>query len=439
MRTLRLFAYFLVGVLLAASAGLASATTTYTATGYWSIGGVTGTTKETGATRYCSLYGKALQSFSPNDNISGPVTFVCVGGQTGSFQFSWTCPNGGTLANGGVNQCVNAPDCPAGQVRNTTTGVCGAPPCTAGESGPADYFGGWRIGSSANALVGPDGGAYAVPPPSTVCNGTCTLTVSSSGTCSSSSTPYVDTPQQVNCHGTGITTGASCSTSSALPTGSPPVIPTHKPKCLASEGVLTSSSGTVACVPSATPGKETPVVTTSKKVETFGDGTTKTTETTKTVVPSDGTADTTTKQTSTGGQSGTAGTSESSQADSKSDTGKDPAKPQKDDACDPAKDFCGTPGTAGLYEKKSVTVQGVLTTFSNGVKATPAGAAMTSFFTLSTPGGACPNWQVAVPLLNVTVNLSQYFCTQEAINMMNLVGAVLLAVASFVGFRWAIL
>ena len=64
---------------------------------------------------------------------------------------------------------------------------------------------------------------------------------------------------------------------------------------------------------------------------------------------------------------------------------------------------------------------------------------MTGFFTITTPSGGCPNWVINVAFLNVTIDLSQYFCTGTAINMMDLVGSVLLALASFVAFRWAIL
>jgi len=93
----------------------------------------------------------------------------------------------------------------------------------------------------------------------------------------------VDSPQPIHCTGTGVKNGSQCSTNSnSVPTA--PTIPNHRPKCLPGEGVLTSSSGTVACVPSGTP-SSTPVVRTEKQTQQFPDGSTRTTETTYTKDP----------------------------------------------------------------------------------------------------------------------------------------------------------
>lgn len=218
----------------------------------------------------------------------------------------------------------------------------------------------------------------------------------------------------------------------------PPTI--KEPKCAATEGVLTSSSGKVACVPQGTVEARTPVVKTEKKTETFADNSTRTTETVKTTDPATSVTHTGTTVTSTGGQSGTAGTSTSSGTESTNSSGTGTAADgEGDGACDPTKDFCGGPGTSGLYEKKSKTVASVVGDFKTGIMSSGIGSAMTGFFTVSTPGGSCPSWVVDVAFLNTTLNLSQYFCTATAISMMQLVGAVLMFVAAFVGFRWAIL
>lgn len=197
---------------------------------------------------------------------------------------------------------------------------------------------------------------------------------------------------------------------------------------------MTSSSGTVACVPAGTPDARVPAVNSTKKVETYADNSTKTTETTKTTDPATGVADERVTVTSTGGLSGTAGTSSSVQTSSSSGNGSG-----GDGTCDPKKDMCGSPGTGGLYTKKSKTVASVVGDFKNGVMSSGIGAAATGFFTVTVPGGACPSWVVNVAYLNTSVDLSQYFCTATALSMMNLVGSVLLFVAGFVGFRWAIL
>ena len=453
MKAIRLFLYFLIGVAFSAVAVLAHAESV---AAYWTIvptNGSTGamlaaekyaTATEAG-TRGCSYRAGTISpaqtgTFTGYNSDYGRAncTFSVWTGVNSGGTMGQSCPAGSGATGSAPNvMCSFTTPCSVGQIRNAITGFCEASPCHAGDSAAADYFGGWRVGKASNALVGADGGAYSVPPPVTVCDGACSITVTASGTCASSGLPYVDTPQPVNCHGTGVKTGATCSVSSALP-GTPPVIASHKPKCAAGEGVLTSSSGTVACVGSAVKA-ETPAVSTARRVETFGDGTTKTTETTKTVVPSDGTADTSVKTTSTGGQSGTAGTTTTSEATATDRTEPERKKATQDDACDPKSQMCGTPGTEGIYTKKDKTVNAVISSFSDGIKGSGAGSAMTGFFTVSTPGGSCPNWQVTVPVINTTLNISENFCTSTALSMMDLVGAVLLAVASFVGFRWAIL
>jgi len=102
-------------------------------------------------------------------------------------------------------------------------------------------------------------------------------------------------------------TGASCTSDDVGEPTNKPTVPTHSPKCLPGEGVLTSSSGRVMCVPEGTP-SNAPVVTTSTKKETFQDGSTKTTDTTYTKDPGTGVQDTNQTTTTTGKTSGGAGT-----------------------------------------------------------------------------------------------------------------------------------
>lgn len=112
--------------------------------------------------------------------------------------------------------------------------------------------------------------------------------------------------------------GSSCtspdnSPSSATP--SPPTTP-KKPPCSASEGVMTSSSGAVHCVPEGTPSSNPPVVKKESTTTTTPDGSTVKQDTTTTRDPSTGVEDkqTTTTTTSPGGStsvqssSGTSGT-----------------------------------------------------------------------------------------------------------------------------------
>ena len=118
--------------------------------------------------------------------------------------------------------------------------------------------------------------------------------------------------------------------------------------------------------------------------------------------------------------------------------GTDPGA-DKDGNCDPKKDFCGGGDTGGLYQKKDNDFQAVFQGFSDGFVSSVTGSAMTGFFNVSIPGGACPDWSASVPYLNVMISVSDYICTPAASTAMDLIGAVLLALASFVGFRWAFL
>lgn len=217
----------------------------------------------------------------------------------------------------------------------------------------------------------------------------------------------------------------------------------HEPQCAANEGVMTTSTGKVFCVPEATPGSDAPSVTREKKVEKFPDGSTRTTETIKTTdtrTEVTHTSVTVTRTASSSGGTGSAGEpgSSTSTSDSSKDTDGDGLGDSKGD-CDPTKDMCSKPGTGGLYTKKTKTFQTVVQTFSNGVSGSPMGQAAGGFFNVTTPGGACPNMMFSVDYLDVTLNLADHFCSATAIQWMDVAGAVLLALASFLAFTWAFL
>lgn len=63
-------------------------------------------------------------------NQQAPV----LGGSVSSY---FACPYGGSLS-GGV--CINAPNCPEGQSRDTVTGQCVSPPCQSGDIAASGYF-----------------------------------------------------------------------------------------------------------------------------------------------------------------------------------------------------------------------------------------------------------------------------------------------------------
>lgn len=261
---------------------------------------------------------------------SGYATATCAYscGATGTVQIGSQgqsqlgCPTTGGWTLSGSN-CTR-PDCPQGQDRNEA-GVCVAPPCQSGESISFSIFSGYSVG--ANAVVG--AGANPYTNGSNRCNGTCTFNVTSITNCPAQ-VGTVDNPKPITCHGTGVLTGATCSIDESVGSTAP-LIPNHRPKCLAGEGVLTTSSGTVACVPSGTP-SSAPVVRTSTQTEQFPDGSTRTTETTYTKDPVSQVQDTQqqiTNTPATGGGAGTAGpigtTSNSGSATPSSGDGKEAA------------------------------------------------------------------------------------------------------------------
>lgn len=88
-----------------------------------------------------------------------------------------------------------------------------------------------------------------------------------------------------------------------------PMPETKEPPCAPGEGVGTSSSGKVLCVPEGTPNAPKPIVNKTEKKETFPDGSEKTTKTTTTKDPSTGATNTSSTSTSTGGMAGSAGSS----------------------------------------------------------------------------------------------------------------------------------
>lgn len=215
----------------------------------------------------------------------------------------------------------------------------------------------------------------------------------------------------------------------------------HRPPCAGAENVVTSSNGTLNCVPDTTPNTNKPDISKKKKVETFPDNSTKTTEETKTTDPNTQVSETNTTTTGTGGQSGLTGTTSSTETDGKGPggTGEGDGDGDGEDGCDASKYWCNSPGTAGIYQKKSETFQGPLQKFADGVRSSVIGSNAANFFNVTIPGGACPNWSVRVDYLNITINLSEYFCNNTAVNMMNVIGSVLMLVAAFSAFRWAIL
>lgn len=143
-----------------------------------------------------------------------------------------------------------------------------------------------------------------------------------------------------------------CSTGSEAPAPSTSGAPgkNHTPLCGAAEGVMTSSSGKVICVPEGTPDSRKPDIQKKSSIEKFADNSTKTTETVTTTDPQTNAKDTQTTTTTTGGLSGSAGTTTTS-ASSSGKTGSESGSCTGDNCTDNAK--TGAFGEYGkLWEKK---------------------------------------------------------------------------------------
>lgn len=263
-------------------------------------------------------------SGSPSTQV-GQSIGVCNASGTNGYKVGWfktgvTCPTGQNWTLEGAN-CTR-PDCPSGEVLDSS-GVC-SDKCkaVAGQTSTA-----WM--SAAVGSPSLEGQQY--------CDNGCSAGVNASPT----GTAYVNGKIRLQRYEI-VQLGFTCSSGPSLPGSvSPdktPPEPPKKPPCAATEGVLTSSAGTVACVPPGTPSAEAPAVTKTKNTEAFPDGSTKTTETTTTRDKQTGAEDKTTTTTSTPnssggqGQAGPVGTS-TTQGSSSSTTGGDPTKPGDSDFC----------------------------------------------------------------------------------------------------------
>jgi len=190
----------------------------------------------------------------------------------------------------------------------------------------------------------------------------------------------------------------------------------HQPKCGAGEGVITSSSGNVMCLPAGTPNTSTPKVETKKKTESYSDSSTKTTETTTTTDPNTSATHTSTTTTTTPSSSGSAGmagpvgTSTSSESKATNASGTGTGEDGEGD-CDPTEKACsGKAGEFGengdLYEKKYQNgLPGVLTEKYNALKNTPIFGVVAQLAPANLANsGQCPTWSFSGSI-NSKINL----------------------------------
>ncbi len=236
-------------------------------------------------------------------------------------------------------------------------------------------------------------------------------------------------------------TGQTCTTDSNK--NDQPMPETKKPPCDAGQGVMTSSSGTVACVPEGVPGAKPPAVEQKEKKEVFPDGSQRNTTETKTTDTNTGASHTHTTSTSTGGQAGSAGTSTTTEDDKATGTGGVGTSDQEGDGDCEGSD-CGTGEgfkmpEGDLYEEGERTIRQVIDEFVQGMKSAPIIQAATEFFDIGAMPASCGGMTAAIPVVDVQLSLDEYLCGDGANMIMQIAGVVVLAMAAFAAWRIAFL
>lgn len=239
-------------------------------------------------------------------------------------QITSTCPAGYTPDSGGTT--CSRPDCPNGAARNPD-GTC----MTACQE-VASLLNGTTAWYSVPVGSGQAMGSY--------CDSGCAVTLGVAGT------GYYTDGKNNSFQRTKHYSGSSCTNepnapSQFAPDKPKPPVPEKKPPCAPGEGVMTSSSGTIGCVPEGTPNSNPPVVKKEKETKTNADGTAATTETTTTRDPSTGVEQKSSTATTKDANGNTTGVTSSSGTTGTTTAG-NPEKPGDSDFCqkNPGLDIC---------------------------------------------------------------------------------------------------
>lgn len=275
-------------------------------------------------------------------NPGDPATQYLLGTVTCN-RVTASCPSGQNWTLSGSN-CTR-PDCIAPQTRDPTDGVCKTlDPCAGKETQPpvVDWY------PSAVGQPSLESALY--------CDAGCTagLNAAPSGTQYANKTTRWQKYSKVQM-GYACAPGLATAPAAGQPDKSPPD-PPKQPVCPAGDGVLTSSSGAVHCVPSGTPGSAPPIVQKQQETQNFPDGSKKIIETITTRDPQTGAEvknQNITNTPATGGGAGEAGTpgTTSKKTDSSANDGGDPTKPGDSDFCakNPGLQIC----KGGIAEEKT--------------------------------------------------------------------------------------
>lgn len=264
--------------------------------------------------------------------------------QTWSVNANWYCPSG--TPSGSVSAATNPNDCtaytcPSGQNWTLQGTTCTRPDCSPGTSRDENGVCLSACQQVANLMNGQTAW-YSVPVGSgqamgSYCDSGCAVSLGVAGT------GYYTDGKNNSFQRTKHYSGSSCANEPNAPTQftpeKQPPTPEKKPPCAAGEGVMTSSSGTIGCVPEGTPNSNPPIVKKEKSTTTNPDNTTTTNETTTTRDPATGVEQ---RSTSTTSCSGTNCTTSTTSGTSGTTTGGNPEKPGDSDFCqkNPTLDIC---------------------------------------------------------------------------------------------------
>jgi len=311
MRSLRLILYFLVGLLLGGVSVLAKAESV------WSDS-TSNPNPPFYATAQDLCNKKAADWWAANPSYAANYELVVPTPMTTLSSTYYQCDAQKKSKSGGALSSIatwyakqwTITSCVAPKIRNMTTGACVDPPsCVAEDLGEGWYARGKdEMGLSNNDY----------------CESGCVVQLSL--VIGSSSDYYYNSTTRWDKYAKART-ATTCTGSTPTPTGAttPPKDPEKKPPCAKGEGVITTSSGQVLCVPVAT-SPDQPKVNTSTKKTDYPDGSSTTTTTTQTCT-GEGACSTTTITNTTGvgggttpGQAGTPGVTGSTEDDAPSDT-----------------------------------------------------------------------------------------------------------------------
>lgn len=237
---------------------------------------------------------------------------------------TYVCPTTGGWTLSGTS-CTR-PDCPNGATRQPDGS------CMSACQEVASLLNGTTAWYSVPVGSGQAMGSY--------CDSGCAVTLGVAGT------GYYTDGKNNSFQRTKHYSGSSCASepnapAQFTPEKPKPPVPEKKPPCAAGEGVMTSSSGTIGCVPEGTPNSNPPVVKKEKETKTNADGTTATTETTTTRDPSTGVEQKTSTTTTKDANGNTTGVTSSSGTTGTTTAG-NPEKPGDSDFCqkNPGLDIC---------------------------------------------------------------------------------------------------